>query len=139
LRLGGEQGSLCVPGPAASQDWTYGYDAVGNSTGETITIDRVVLVGAKNVTLQGGYLTPIVDRTLIGVRQGWADPATGAPSGTGSALPTRLSPGETANLVIHLTATAPADLQAVEVTYEHRGRKSRVRNSTALQVRTACF
>jgi hypothetical protein len=139
LRLGGEQGSLCVPGPAASQDWTYGYDAVGNSTGETITIDRVVLVGAKNVTLQGGYLTPIVDRTLIGVRQGWADPATGAPSGTGSALPTRLSPGETANLVIHLTATAPADLQAVEVTYEHRGRKFRVRNSTALQVRAACF
>jgi hypothetical protein len=75
----------------------------------------------------------------MGARPGW--PPTGPDTEAFSAkkpLPTQIGAGQTANLVIHLTAQTPASVKAVEVTYPSGGKTMRVSNTTTLAIQRAC-
>jgi hypothetical protein len=116
-----------------------GFDAVRNGTGSDIQVDQVRLIGADGATLVGGYLAPIRNRTLLGAIPGWP------PAGTDLAafnakrpVPTLVTANDEANLLVHVRATAPAKIAAVEVTYTSDGKKWRVQNTTALEIEKAC-
>lgn len=138
LRLGGDPGTLCVNGKGVDE-FTYGFDSVANTTKAEIKVTKVTLVGAKNAAALGGYLAPIADNTLIGAMPGW--PPQGNPSmfDQKKPMPTTVAAGASANLVVHLKATSPADIDAFEVTYTTDGDQRTVRNSTQLQIRDTCF
>ena len=138
LALGGDVGSLCMPG-VSSGEYTYALDVVKNSTDATIDVTSIRLIGAEHATMKGGYLAPIIKMTLMGARPGW--PPTGPDIEAFSAkklLPTQIGAGQTANLVIHLTAQTPASVKAVEVTYTSGGKTMRVNNTTTLAIQRAC-
>ena len=139
LQLGGDdQDAVCiVPGP--SRDYTFGFDAVRNSTSADIEVTRVRLIGATNATMVDGYLAPIVNRTLMGVTRGWP-PTDGRTAGFAwkQAVPATVRAHDEANLLVHVQANTPADIQAVEVSYTSRGKPLRVQNSTSLSIRDTC-
>lgn len=138
LRLGGEQGTLCIPaGPTG--EYTLGLDAVQNSTKADIEVDRVRLIGADNATMVAGYLAPILDNTLMGAIPGWPPQGGATPAFEQKKnVPTTISAGKDANLIIHVKATAPAAIKAVEVTYTSDGKPMRVQNTTSLTIRDTC-
>lgn len=139
LSLGGDTGTICMPA-APSGQYTDGFDAVQNTTDASIQVTGIRLVGAQHATMHGGYLAPIINTTLIGALPGW--PPTGGTLPTFSAkkaVPAQIAAGQSANLVIHLSATPPATVQAVEVTYISDGEAFRVRNSTTLIIQPKCM
>jgi hypothetical protein len=138
LRLGGEMGTLCIPA-GSSTEFTLGLDAVQNSTKADINVDRVRLIGADNATMVDGYLAPILGHTLIGAIPGWP-PKEGATAAFDQkkTVPTTISAGKDANLVVHVKATAPAEIKAVEVTYTSDGKPMRVQSTTSLTIRDTC-
>lgn len=138
LTLGGDSGVLCLP-VAEGGEYTYAFDSVQNTTDETIKVTKVTLVGAKNASAHGGYLAPILDNTIIGAMPGWPPEGDPAAFEQKKAMPTDVLARQSANLVVHLSATGPADVKAVEVTYTADGDEKTVRNSTELQIRDACF
>ena len=131
-------GTLCIPA-GSSTEFTLGLDAVQNSTKADITVDSVRLIGADNATMVDGYLAPILDNTLIGAIPGWP-PRQGATAAFDQkkTVPTTISAGKDANLVVHVKATAPAQIKAVEVTYTSDGKPLRVQNTTSLTIRNTC-
>lgn len=138
VRLGGAQGSLCMPA-SASGNYTYALDAIENTSTAAVTIERVTLVGAKDVDLVESYVAPIVNNTLIGVQPNWppTDPAPQAFRDRAE-LPSDLPAMQMRNLVIHLRAGEPSEIKAVEVTYQQGGARKKVRNSTALTIKATC-
>lgn len=69
-RYGGNALDLCAP-TTAGRRLTYANDAVENTSGDTITIEKVSLVGAHDARAVDAYLAPIVDQTLIGTMSDW--------------------------------------------------------------------
>lgn len=138
LTLGGDSGVLCIRIDPRGE-YTYAFDVVKNTTDEAITVNAVTLIGAKNAVAEGGYLAPIVNTTLIGAMPGW--PPEGDPPAFDEKqpVPTDVTARQEANLVVHLVADGPADIDALEVTYTSNGDEKTVRNSTKLQIRDACF
>lgn len=138
LLLGGDDGSICVPA-STSGEYTYGLESVSNTTDGPVEVLRAELVGPGNVTLEGSFLAPVDDQTLIGVRPGW--PPDGAEDGAFARkreLPTTVQAGEEANLVLHLTARVPADVQRVALVYRVDAEDHRAVGSTSLAVRNRC-
>lgn len=138
LRLGGEKGSICIP-PGSGDDYAIGIDAVQNGTAADIQVKQVRLIGAKNVRLIDGYLAPIVDQTLVGAMPGWP-PSSAAPAvfEKKAVVPTSLPANGEANLLVHVNATVPAQVDAVEVTYVSDGKTLRVRNTTMFAIEKVC-
>ncbi|GEQ12897.1 hypothetical protein KLO01_09440 [Knoellia locipacati] len=54
-------------------------------------------------------------------------------------LPTVVAAGESLNLLVHVRAQVPAQVEAIDVTYTGAGRTRSVRNSTVFQIRDRCF
>ncbi|WP_157635327.1 hypothetical protein [Nostocoides japonicum] len=93
----------------------------------------------QNASSEGAFLAPVVDNTLIGLEYGWPPPVV-APGSWDKKLPlpAAIKPGETRNLVLHIKATTPATIDALELTYAYQGKELRVRNSTIAQIRVKC-
>lgn len=138
LALGGDLVSVCMPGVPSGQ-YTLALDVVKNSTDATIDVKSIRLIGAQHATMKGGYLAPIIKMSLMGVQPGW--PPTGPGTEAFRAkkpVPTQIGPGQSANLVIHLTAQTPSSVKAVEVTYVSGGMTMRVSNTTSLTIQRVC-
>ncbi|WP_186827905.1 hypothetical protein [Knoellia locipacati] len=54
-------------------------------------------------------------------------------------MPTVVAAGESLNLLVHVRAQVPAQVEAIDVTYTGAGRTRSVRNSTVFQIRDRCF
>lgn len=138
LKLGGDQGTVCML-PSGNGQYTFAQDVVENSTDDDIRIDSIALVGAKNAAIVGGFIAPFDDLTTIGIYRSWPPQNPSAAFEQKRSAPTMISPGKSENVVVHLSATDPAEVEAIEVAYTHDGKVNRVRNSTAIQVRDDCL
>ena len=129
--LGGAEGTSCISSANGNKDLAYGFEGIGNSSSDPITIDDVELVGPENLTLVSAYLVP-TGLVLVGNHSSWP-PArdvieeipsvrwaerTGAEGSVieGNSSGMRRMP----NLVLHLRRTAMqggASFKHVAVTY----------------------
>lgn len=138
LSLGGGQGTLCLPA-GTTRDYTLGGDGVRNTTSADIQVTKITLIDATNATMIGGYLAPIRNNTLVGTFPGWPPIDTDTTAfDAKQSIPTVVPSRDTMNLLVHIQATAPAKVGAVEVTYVSDGKRWRVRNTTALEIEKAC-
>ena len=141
LSMGGtdQHGEICLP-PSADGQYTYAFDPVVNTTGSPMMISAVRLVAADHARAAEVYLVPIRNTTLMGAQYNWPpDHDEHSTFEDRVSLPTVLAPHTEMSLLIHLDATVPAEVPAVEVSYVDQGHPLRVRNSTSLVIRDRCF
>lgn len=137
LRLGGDDGDVCML-PSTDGQFTFALDVVENSTRDEIRIDSIALVGATNASMVGGYVAPYENTTVIGVHRSWPPDHPLPTFEQKRATPAKIASGAFENVIVHLSAVAPAQVESIEVTYTRNGREMRVRNSTAIRVRDDC-
>lgn len=138
LALGGDLESVCMPG-VPSGEYADALDVVKNSTDAAIDVKSIRLIGAQHATMKGGYLAPIIKMTLMGVQPGWPPKGPGFEAFSAKKpVPAQVGPGQSANLVIHLTAQTPSSVKAVEVTYVSGRKTMRVSNTISLTIQQAC-
>ena len=126
--LGGAEGTSCISSANGNQDLSYGFEGIGNSSSDPITLDEVELVGAENLILVSAYLVP-TELVLVGNHSSWPparDVLEEIPSvrwaertrADGSVIEGSSAPQ--ANLVLHLRRTAmqgAASFKHVAITY----------------------
>jgi hypothetical protein len=138
LQYGGDPTTLCIP-TQPDQQIVFG-DTVMAPEGSALRIDRVTLIGAKNVKEIAAYVLPIPASGSIGSAlypptssPAWSEkvPADGA----------QLAPGEHMNLVVALERpddSKAGSLIAVNVTYTEASTAYEKAGTTRVFLKTDC-
>lgn len=138
LHAGDAAFELCMPAPAG-QDVLLGDTLLTNRSSSTVTLRSLDLVGARRLALVGAYVVePLANEEggtdLVGLR--WAGQTEDLPAGWRQPLAGHdLPPGDSVNLVLHLTDTEEGGrLRAARITYDLGGERHTERTRTALAV-----
>jgi hypothetical protein len=143
LAMGGDYGEECMPFGSV-HEFAYGFDVMRNDGPRPVSIESVTLFHPSHIRLDGAFLVPIENTTVIGNTQGWppnSPEATAVWKRRVDAVGARLGRDRGyVNLVLHVVATSATDagFDAVHVQYRVGNRRFMATTTTRFRVRPRC-